>query len=66
MAYARGEASVRQATVETSTDALIVELGSSAIDGLSPGCQLQLNRALLRTLADRLEFANARLSAGGA
>jgi eukaryotic-like serine/threonine-protein kinase len=64
MAYARGEASVRQATVETSTDALIVDLGSSAIDGLSAGCQLQLNRALLRTLADRLEFANVRLLPG--
>src|SRR4029434_8168613 len=64
MAYARGEASVRQATVETSTDALVVELPSSALEGLSPGCQLHLNRTLLRTLADRLEFANVRLSPG--
>lgn len=66
MAYARGEASVRQATVETTTDALVVELGRSSLDSLSPGCQLQLNRALLRTLADRLEFANVRLTPGGA
>jgi len=64
MAYARGEASVRQATVETTTDALVVELGRSSLEGLSPGCQLHLNRALLRTLADRLEFANVRLTPG--
>ncbi len=65
MAYVRGEASSRQATVETSTDALAVELSRSALDGLSVGCQLQLNRALLRALADRLELANVRLSPGG-
>ena len=64
MAYARGEVSVRQATVETTTDALVVELGRSSLEGLSPGCQLHLNRALLRTLADRLEFANVRLTPG--
>jgi eukaryotic-like serine/threonine-protein kinase len=66
MAYARGKASVRQATVETTTDALLVELGRASMESLSPGCQLQLNRALLRTLADRLEFANVRLTPGGA
>ncbi|HXX10788.1 MAG TPA: serine/threonine-protein kinase [Burkholderiales bacterium] len=61
MAYARDQAASRQATVETSTDALVVELTRSALDGLSIGCQLQLNRALLRALADRLELANVRL-----
>ena len=61
MAYARDQAASRQATVETSTDALLVELTRSALDGLSIGCQLQLNRALLRALADRLELANVRL-----
>ncbi len=60
MAYVRGEAALRQATVETTTDALVIELKRVALDGLSVGCQLQLNRALLRTLADRLEFANLR------
>jgi len=48
--------------VETSTDALVVELTRSALGGLSIGCQLQLNRALLRALADRLELANVRLT----
>ena len=62
MAFARGKASARQATVETTTDALIAELHCAALEGLPVGCQLQLNRALLRTLADRLEFANMRLS----
>ncbi|HTS55506.1 MAG TPA: protein kinase [Burkholderiales bacterium] len=66
MAYVRGQAASRQATVETSTDALVVELSRAALDGLSTGCQLQLNRALLRALADRLELANVRLSPGGA
>jgi hypothetical protein len=65
MAYVQGEASLRQATVEASTDVLIVELSRTALDGLSVGCQLQLNRALLRTLADRLAFSNIRLSPGG-
>jgi eukaryotic-like serine/threonine-protein kinase len=65
MAYARDQAASRQATVETSTDALVVELTRSALDGLSIGCQLQLNRALLRALADRLELANVRLTPGG-
>jgi len=65
MAYVRGEASLRQATVEASTDVLVVELSRTALDGVSVGCQLQLNRALLRTLADRLAFSNIRLSPGG-
>jgi eukaryotic-like serine/threonine-protein kinase len=64
MAYARGETSSRQATVEASTDVLVVELTREALDGLSAACQLQLNRALLRTLADRLAFANVRLTPG--
>ena len=65
MAYARDQTASRQATVETSTDALVVELTRSALDGLSIGCQLQLNRALLRALADRLELANVRLTPSG-
>ena len=62
MAYVRGEASNRQATVETTTDAIVAELTRTALDGLSLGCQLHLSRALLRTLADRLAFSNARVS----
>lgn len=62
MAYIRGGAATRGATVETTTDALVVELPSSEIDRLSVGCQLHLTRALLRTMADRLAFANVRVS----
>jgi serine/threonine protein kinase len=64
MAYVRDQTTLRQATVESTTDVLIAELSRSALDALSVGCQLQLNRALLRTLADRLQFANARLAPG--
>ena len=35
MAYVRGETTMRQATVETSTDVLVVELPRSALDALS-------------------------------
>jgi serine/threonine protein kinase len=62
MAYVRGEASNRQATVETTTDAIVAELTRTALEGLSLSCQLHLSRALLRTLADRLAFSNARVS----
>ena len=65
MAYVRGQASLRQATVEATTDGLVVELQRADLDGLSIGCQLQLNRALLRTLADRLAFANVRVTPSG-
>jgi hypothetical protein len=63
MAYVRGEAARRQATVEVTQDALVAEFPRSGLERLPPGCQLQLARALLRTLADRLAFANARVSA---
>jgi len=66
MAYVRDQSTLRQATVESTTDVLVAELSRSALDTLSVGCQLQLNRALLRTLADRLQFANMRLAPGGA
>jgi tRNA A-37 threonylcarbamoyl transferase component Bud32 len=62
MAYVRGEAARRQATVETTKDALVVELPRAGLEGLSAGCQLHLARALLRTLADRLAFSNARVA----
>jgi len=66
MAYVRGEAARRGATVETTTDTLVVALPRTAIEELSVACQLHLTHALLRTLADRLEFANVRVSRGNA
>jgi serine/threonine protein kinase len=62
MAYVRGEAARRQATVEITKDALIVELPRTGLERLTLGCQLHLARALLRTLADRLAFSNARVA----
>jgi len=63
MGYVQGESSQRNATVESTTDVLIAELAPEALDQLTVGCQLKLNRALLRALADRLLLANLRVSA---
>jgi eukaryotic-like serine/threonine-protein kinase len=63
MGYVQEEASQRNATVESTTDVLVAELSRTALDQLSIGCQLKLNRALLRALADRLSLANIRVSA---
>jgi hypothetical protein len=62
MAYVRGDAARRQATVEVTKDALVVELPRAGLERLTLGCQLHLARALLRTLAERLAFSNARVS----
>src|SRR5207248_8933762 len=63
MGYVQEQRSNRQATVETTADTLVAELPRELVDGLSLSCQLKFNRALLRTLADRLSLSNARLSA---
>ncbi|MEA3194691.1 MAG: eukaryotic-like serine/threonine-protein kinase [Betaproteobacteria bacterium] len=57
---AGGEA--RHATVESHTDVLLAEFEPVALDRMSLGAQLQLTRALVRNVADRLELANTRLS----
>ena len=60
MAYiAGGEA--RHATVEAHTDVLLAEFEPPALDKMSLGAQLQLTRALVRNVADRLALANTRL-----
>jgi serine/threonine protein kinase len=66
MAYVRGDAAARGATVEATTDALAVALPRSAVEGLSIPCQLHLTRALLRAMADRLTLANLRVSRANA
>ena len=61
MAYiAGGEA--RHATVESHTDVLLAEFEPPALDKMSLGAQLQLTRALVRNVSDRLELANSRLA----
>jgi len=61
MAYiAGGEA--RHATVESHTDMLIAEFLPDALDKMSLGAQLQLTRALVRNVSDRLALANTRIA----
>jgi hypothetical protein len=65
MAYIRGGQARRGATVQTTTDALVVELPRARLDTLTTGCQLHLVRALLGAMADRLEMSNARVARSG-
>ena len=62
MAYIRGGKMPRQATVESLTDTVFAEFEAAALEKMSLSCQLHFTRALVRTLAERLEFANARVS----
>ncbi|TSA18436.1 MAG: serine/threonine protein kinase [Betaproteobacteria bacterium] len=62
MAYIRGGEMPRHATVESMTGILLAEFEPEALDLMSLGAQLQLTRALVRNLVDRLELANARLA----
>jgi CRP-like cAMP-binding protein len=61
MAYiAGGEA--RHATVESHTDCLLAEFEPEALARMSVGAQLQLTRALVRNVSDRLQLANTRIA----
>jgi len=62
MAYIRGGEMPRHATVESMTAILLAEFDPEALALMSLGAQLQLTRALVRNLVDRLELANARLA----
>ena len=54
----------RQATVESLTEVVFAKFDGSEIERMSPGCQLHFTRAIVRTLVERLELANLRLSQG--
>ena len=61
MAYiAGGEA--RHASVESHTDCLLAEFEPAALDKMSLGAQLQLTRALVRNVSERLALANTRIT----
>ncbi len=61
MAYiAGGEA--RHATVESHTDMLLAGIMPGALAKMSLGAQLQLTRALVRNVSDRLALANTRIA----
>jgi hypothetical protein len=62
MAYIRGGEMPRHATVESMTNILLAEFEPGALARMSLGAQLQLTRALVRNLVDRLDLANARLA----
>jgi eukaryotic-like serine/threonine-protein kinase len=61
MAYIGGDGQRRHATVEAMTELLLAEFDPAALDQMSLGAQLQLTRALVRNVADRLALANVRL-----
>ncbi len=62
MAYIGGGEQPRHATVEAMTELLIAEFEPSALEKMSLGAQLQLTRALVRNVTDRLALANVRLA----
>jgi hypothetical protein len=63
MAYIWGGELPRHATVESMTRLLLAEFDPAALARMSVGAQLQLTRALVRNLVDRLVLANSRLTA---
>jgi serine/threonine protein kinase len=63
MAYIWGGELPRHATVESMTKLLLAEFDPDALARMSGGAQLQLTRALVRNLADRLVLANTRVTA---
>jgi serine/threonine protein kinase len=62
MAYIGAGDQRRHATVEASTELLLAEFEPAALDRMSLGAQLQLTRALVRNVTDRLALANVRLA----
>jgi serine/threonine protein kinase len=61
MAYIWGGEVPRHATVESMTPLLLCEFEPEALRAMSGGAQLQLTRALVRNLVDRLVLANTRI-----
>jgi eukaryotic-like serine/threonine-protein kinase len=62
MAYIGGGEQPRHATVEAMTELLLAEFDPGALERMSLGAQLQLTRALVRNVTDRLALANVRLA----
>jgi tRNA A-37 threonylcarbamoyl transferase component Bud32 len=61
MAWFRGGDLPRHATVESMTELLLAEFEPAVLAQMSLGAQLQLTRALMRNLVERLVLANTRL-----
>ena len=62
MAYIRGGAMPRHATVESATELLLAEFDPGTLAKMSLAAQLHLMRAIVRNLVDRLEVANSRMA----
>jgi serine/threonine protein kinase len=62
MAWITGGEQPRHATVESSTELLMAEFEPAALDRMSLGAQLQLTRALVRNVSERLALANTRIA----
>jgi serine/threonine protein kinase len=60
MAYIGAGEQPRHATVEPITELLLAEFDPAALEKMSLGAQLQLTRALVRNVVDRLALANVR------
>lgn len=61
MAFVQGPGAMRSATVQTSTDAIVSEFPRTTLANLTVESRLHLANALLRVMAERLTFLNARL-----
>ena len=61
LAYIKEGGIVRQATVETMGDVLLVEFEPETVDRVSLKCRYQLSLALMHSLVDRLSLADERL-----
>ena len=59
--FALGPDAMRSATVQTTTDAIVIEFTRATIERLPASSQLKLALALLRVMAQRLTFTSARL-----
>lgn len=60
MAYIR-RGTIRQATLEALTDVVVAEFPFTALEKLSPGCELRLTKTLLLSMTDRLMLAGDRI-----
>jgi len=64
MAYVKDGGVPRGATVESMGDVVVAEFDSQTIHKTSMNCQLQLTKAILDSVVDRLSLANERMARG--
>jgi len=65
MAYMKAGTMPRQATAETSSDAVVAEFPLGALSSTSKNCQLAVATAMLHSLVDRLALSDERISRPG-